>query len=115
MKGFANDLFLSQRLNQAEIVRADSAAAMFELLKAGKLDAASNSRDALLAFVDQAPGFRVLDDSYQDVAHAAALPKGRAEGVAYLNGFIAQARDSGLIARLIARNKLAGEKVAPAA
>ncbi|GAC1616598.1 MAG: transporter substrate-binding domain-containing protein [Candidatus Dormibacteraceae bacterium] len=80
MKGFANDLYLSQHLKQAQIIRADSAAAMFGLLTAGKIDAASNSRDALLAFAGQTPGFRILDDSYQNVAHAAALPKGRPEG-----------------------------------
>ncbi|GAC1374515.1 MAG: transporter substrate-binding domain-containing protein [Acidimicrobiales bacterium] len=112
VKGFANDLYLSRTLKQAAIVRADTLAAEEALLVAGSIDAASFNRDGLLAFTSKTAGYRVLDDSYQDVKHAIAVPKGHGAGLSYVQDFVKSIKANGDVSGALQKNGLVGERVA---
>jgi polar amino acid transport system substrate-binding protein len=47
------------------------------------------------------------------VQQSIALPKGRAAGLAYVSGFVADAKASGLVAEAIAHAGLRGVNVSP--
>jgi polar amino acid transport system substrate-binding protein len=61
----------------------------------------------------QLPGARLLEGSVLAVRQSIALPKGRAAGLAYVAGFVADAKASGFVAESIARAGLRGVNVAP--
>ena len=70
-----------------------------------RLDALSGLRSKLTTDLEKSPGaHRVLDGKFMSVQQAVGCVK-RAEGdevvIDYLRGFIAQAKDSGLIQQLI--------------
>jgi polar amino acid transport system substrate-binding protein len=77
-RGDGSDLRLSQMLKHAELVRADSVAAIIDMVRAGQVDAYARSRVVLLKLSDQAPGSRVLDDGFADIVYVAMVPKGSA-------------------------------------
>jgi polar amino acid transport system substrate-binding protein len=60
------------------------------------------------------PGSRVLDDGFAEISYAAIVPKGQAARLAYLNEFLENAKQSGLVKRIIESLGLQGVKVAPA-
>lgn len=114
-KGFASDLYLSRNLKQAHLVRADTPDSAFALLVTGQADAYATSRDEGLSRVTATTGYRVLDESYNDVMHAVALPKGKNAGLEYLARFLEQLRTNGWIRMELSANGLNGERVAPPA
>jgi polar amino acid transport system substrate-binding protein len=113
-RGDGSDLRLTQTLKHAELVRADSVAAIIDMVRAGQVDAYAGPRVVLLKLSDQAPGSRVLDDGFADIVYIAMVPKGRAGRIAYMSDFIEEAKSSGLVQRTIDRYGLKGIKVAGA-
>jgi polar amino acid transport system substrate-binding protein len=57
-------------------------------------------------------GSRVLEDSYGANFPALAVPKGRAERLAYISEFVEQAKASGVVQRAIDRAGQPGYRVA---
>jgi polar amino acid transport system substrate-binding protein len=55
---------------------------------------------------------RILDGRFTAVQQAAGTPSDRTAGAAYLRGFVAEAKTSGLIIELIARHQVEGLLVA---
>lgn len=111
----AVDLRLSRILRRAELVRADSQAAGFALLRSGRVDAYAAPRPVLTLLSAQLPGSHVVDDGFADIAWAAFVPKGHAGRLAYVSEFVESAKASGLVGQFIEREKLRGIKVAPPA
>jgi ABC-type amino acid transport substrate-binding protein len=64
-------------LKHAELVRADSVAAIIDMVRAGQVDAYAGPRVVLLKLSDQAPGSRVLDDGFADIVYVAMVPRAR--------------------------------------
>jgi polar amino acid transport system substrate-binding protein len=111
----AYDLYLTRTLQHATLLRAANADATFKSFVADKLDALAGLRPQLE--IDQAklPGSRILEGRFTAVQQAAGTPRGRAAGARYLAEFIEDVKASGLVAQWIAKNRIRGLTVAPAA
>jgi ABC-type amino acid transport substrate-binding protein len=101
-------------LKHAELARADSIAAIIDMVRAGQVDAYAGPRVVLLKLSDQAPGSRVLEEGFADIVYVAMVPKGKAGRIAYVSEFIEEAMSSGLVQRTIDRYGLKGIQVAGA-
>ena len=112
-RGDISDLRLSRMLKRAELVRANTIAAMFDLLRTGHADMCAGTRPGLLEESVRLPGFRVLEDRFGVILVAMVVPKGHAERLAYISDFIEEAKVSGLVQRTIERAGLRGVQVAP--
>ena len=111
----AYDLFLSRSLQHAQLVRAPSPEASFELLVAGKVEVLAGVRQPLVANAKKLPGSRVLDGRFMAIGQALGIPKGRDVGAKYLREFIEDVKASGLVARAIEKAGVRGVSVAPSA
>jgi polar amino acid transport system substrate-binding protein len=109
------ELFLSRHLTRAELVRAQSAEAAFDLLATGAVDALAGLRQALIDLAPRLPGSRMLEGRFMAVQQAVGVPRGRAAALAYLRAFVEDAKASGLVARAIAETGARGVAVAPRA
>ena len=109
------ELFLSRSLKRAQLVRAPNADAAIDLLASGTVDALAGLRQALIGLVDKLPGSRMLDGQFMKVPQAVGVPGGRDAGLAYLRGFVEDAKASGLVARAIEKTGARGVSVAPKA
>jgi len=113
-RGDGSDLRLTKVLKQAELVRADSTAAIIDMVRAGQVDAYAGPRVVLLKLSDQSPGSRVLDDGFADIVYVAMVPKDKAGRIAYVSDFIEEAKSSGFVQRAIDQYGLKGVQVAGA-
>jgi polar amino acid transport system substrate-binding protein len=113
-RGDGSDLRLTKTLEHAELVRAESVAAIIDMVRARRVDAYAGPRVVLLKLSDQAPGSRVLDDGFADIVYVAMVPKGKAGRIAYVSEFIEEAKRSGLVQRIIDQYGLKGIQVAGA-
>jgi polar amino acid transport system substrate-binding protein len=111
----AYELFLSRSLERAQLVRAPSADAAFDLLVTGEVDALAGLRQALIRPAETLPGSRMLGGRFMAVQQAVGVPRGRDAGIAYLRGFVEEAKASGLVARAIEKIGARGVFVAPPA
>lgn len=110
-RGDASDLMLSKTLKRAELVHTDTFAAGLELLRTGQVSAFASARTVLTALAAQVPGSRLLEDGFAVFSYGAAVPKGNAARLAYLNEFIDDAKASGLVRQAIERAGLKGVTV----
>ena len=111
----AYGLWLDRNIRHAELVRADSLGGATEQFMRGKLEALAGLKPGLLADLDKLPGARIIEGKFSSVQQAIGTAKRNAAGAAYLNDFVAEAKASGLVARLIERHKVRGLSVAPPA
>jgi polar amino acid transport system substrate-binding protein len=91
------EVILRRTLKQATVVGAPGLAALLDLLKTGKADAAAANKPILFELSAQLPGSRILDGRFSAERAAFALPKGREAGLAYVNKFIEDAKAQGLV------------------
>jgi len=101
-KGAAYDLFLTRSLKQATLVRAEES---FDLFLRDKLEAVAGVKQAVVRFVADHPGVRLLDGRFMEIAQAMCLPKGRPNATRYLAGFVEEMKASGFVADALARAK----------
>jgi polar amino acid transport system substrate-binding protein len=109
----AYDLFLSRDLKHAQLVRASSPGAAFDLILAGKVDVLGGVRQHLVANTAKLPGSRVLDGRFMAIQQALGIPKGREAGISYLREFIEDVKASGLVARALEKAGVQGVSIAP--
>ena len=111
----AYDLFLARSIQYAELIRAPTPDAAFELIVAGKVDVVAGVRQFLVAHAAKLPASRVLDGRFMAIQQALGIPKGRAAGAQYLCEFIEDVKASGLVAQAIEKAGVGGVSVAPRA
>ena len=104
-------LFLSRTIKRAQLVNGNTT----ELLSTGKADIYAASRNLLLTVQERLSGYRLLDEGFDPVRHAIALPRGKGSGLAFVAGFVEDIKTSGAVAEAIARHSMRGINVAPAA
>jgi polar amino acid transport system substrate-binding protein len=107
----AYDLFLTRSIQHAQLVRASSPDAAFELIVAGKVDIVAGVRQHLVANAGKLPGAHVLEGRFMAIQQAVGIPKGREEGAKYLCEFIEDVKTSGLVARAIEKAGVRGVSV----
>ena len=109
----AYDLFLTRNLKHAQLVRASSPEAAFELLVAGKADALGGVRQHLVANTGKLPGSRVFDGRFMAIQQALGIPKAHDASLSYLREFIEEVKASGLVARALEKAGVQGVSIAP--
>jgi polar amino acid transport system substrate-binding protein len=111
----AYDLYLTRTLQHAMLTRAAGADAAFKQFLAEKMDALAGLKPQLEIDHEKLPGSRILEGRFTAVQQAAGTPRGHDIGARYLCAFIEDIKASGLVARTIAKNRIRGLTVAPAA
>jgi polar amino acid transport system substrate-binding protein len=106
--GTAYDLYLARSLKHAELQRTDGQAGAVELFVTEKLDALAGLRPALTRGIEKLPGTRILEGRFTAVQQAIGTKPGNLAAAAFLQKFVAEAKASGLVARLIERHGVAG-------
>jgi polar amino acid transport system substrate-binding protein len=109
----AYELWLSRNIRHAELVRAETIPAAFELFVERRLEVLSGLLPRLVQDVERLPGARVLEGRFTAVQQAVGTPKARAAAARYLQAFVVDVKASGLVAQLIARHGVQGVNVAP--
>jgi polar amino acid transport system substrate-binding protein len=112
-RGAAYDLWLTANLKHATLLRSDSADGPFNQFVAEKLEAYASLRPQLLEDVKKLPGSRILPGNFTTVQQAIGTEKKNKAGAAFLREFVAEAKQTGLVARLIDKHHVAGLSVAP--
>ncbi len=105
----AYDLYLSRTLKHAELHRAKGLAGAFDLFQTEKLDALAGLVPALKENAENLPGSRVLDGRYTSVRQAIGTKPENAGLKAFVEQFIAEAKESGLVAELTEKHGVKGK------
>jgi len=90
---------LGRTFRHAQILPAPSLKAAAEMLSDRRVDAFATNKAILHQMADGLPGARILDGRWGVESLAVAVPKGRERGLAWLDRFIASARQEGLVQR----------------
>jgi polar amino acid transport system substrate-binding protein len=109
----AYDLWLERNIHQATLMRAPTLDGSFKLFAEEKLEVLAGLRPKLIADAALMPGSRILDGKFMAVQQAIGTARGNTAGAAFLETFVAEAKASGLVARLIEKHKVRGLSVAP--
>jgi len=112
-RGAAYELWLTANVKHAVLLRSDAADGPFNQFVAEKLEAYAALRPQLLEDVKKLPGAKILPGSFTSVQQAIGTEKKNAASAAFLCDFVAEAKSSGLVARLIEKHHVAGLSVAP--
>jgi len=108
----AYDLWLTRNIKHAELRRADSIGASYDLFVKERLEVLAGLKPKLLEDVEKLPGARILEGKFTAVQQAIGTPKGRPEGYAFLRKFAEDVKASGLVAELIRKHGIKGLTVA---
>jgi polar amino acid transport system substrate-binding protein len=111
----AYDLWLERNIKHAELFRAQGLDGAFKEFVEKKLDALAGLRPRLLSDVERLPGARILEGHFTAVQQAIGTARQNAAGARFLRDFVEEAKQSGLVARLIEKHKVRGLSVAPPA
>jgi polar amino acid transport system substrate-binding protein len=111
----AYDLYLARNLKQAQLVRAPSPQASFELFANEKLPVLAGVKAAVVEWTKKNPGYRVLDGRFMIIEQAMATPRDRERSVDYLRKFVEEQKANGFVAAALARSGQKDAIVAPPA
>lgn len=112
-RGTAYDLWLERNIKHATLVRSETADGPLNQFVAEGLEALASLRQALLQDVKKVPGARILPGHFTTIQQAIGTEKKNAAGAAFLRDFVAEAKSSGMVARLIQKHRVVGLSVAP--
>ncbi|MDQ5849116.1 MAG: ABC transporter substrate-binding protein [Pseudomonadota bacterium] len=110
----AYDLYLTRSLKQAEIVRAQTSAAVVDLFLKENHEVAAGVKQQLEADARRAPGVRLLPGRFMVINQAMASQRGREAGARYVRAFIEEMKATGFVAKALEDHKVQGAAVAPA-
>lgn len=105
----AYDLWLTRNLKHAELVRGEGLPGAYARFVDEGLDLLAGLRPALIEDAAKLPGSTVLDGHYMSVAQAICCAPGKPAALAFLTGFVMEARASGLVQGLIDRHGVTGK------
>jgi len=114
--GVSVDLYLARTLKNAELIhlpRSTSEEEAAGLLLTNEIDAYAANTERLAVIAASDPRLRVVDGSLMAALQSIVVVKGNSAGLAYLNAFLDDARESGLLQQIVGRYGLAGVEVAP--
>lgn len=115
-QGSAYDLFLTRELVHATIVRAPTSPTVVSTFVERGLDVAAGVRQQLQADMQRHPGLRLLDGRFMVIEQAMGTPTTRgAAGAHALAAFVEARKADGFVAAALARHRIEGASVAPAA
>lgn len=110
----AYDLWLTDHLKHAELVRVDTIDESFETFKRDNLQVLAGLRPALLNQQPKMPGATILDKSFTAVQQSIGCKPGNDTTASYLKNFVNESIKNGLIESLIEKHGVTGKlSVAP--
>lgn len=110
----AYDLWLTDNLKHAELIRVPTIDESFEIFVADKLEVLSGLRPALQTQAEKFPGSVLLDDSFTAIQQSMGCRLGDSDVAAYIEDFVRRSIAEGRVARLIEKHGVAGRlSVAP--
>jgi len=114
--GVSVDLYLTRTIKNAELVhlpRSTSEPEATRMLLANEIDAYAANTERLAVMAADEPQIRVVDGSLMSAKQSIVVARGNAIGLDFLNAFLDDARDSGLLERIVGAYGLAGVEIAP--
>lgn len=112
----AYELWLSDNIQNAELVLAEGIQASFDLFVERKLDALAGLRPRLVDDVKKLAGSRILDGRFTAVQQAIGTKRDRPKAAAFLREFVEESKASGFVESLIRKHGVEGRlTVAPPA
>jgi|SRR5688500_2816533 polar amino acid transport system substrate-binding protein len=111
----AYDLYLSNNLKHAQLVRAEGIPSSVALFVAQKLEALAGLKPGLMAEAQKLPGARVLEGQVTAVQQSIGAPKDRKAAAQFLRDFVEDVKRSGLVGRMVEKHGVKGIHVAPPA
>jgi polar amino acid transport system substrate-binding protein len=112
-RGAAYCLWLERNIKQAKLIMSDTADGPFNQFVAEKLEAYASLKPQLLTDAAKLPGSKILPGNFSTVQQAIGTAKANSAGAGFLRDFVAEAKSSGLVARLIEKHHVKGLSVAP--
>jgi polar amino acid transport system substrate-binding protein len=102
------ELYLTQTLRNATLVRTKGFAASIKLFNERRADALAGLKPALLNSMDKMPDARMLEGKFMTVNHGLGTPRDRHAAAEYLKAFVEEMNASGFVARSIERHGVQG-------
>jgi polar amino acid transport system substrate-binding protein len=97
-------------------VRAPTSPAVVDTFMESRAEVAAGVKQQLEADARRLGGLRLLDGRFMVIQQAMGTPKSRgAEAAAFLAAFVEEMKASGFVADALARHRIEGASVAPAA
>jgi len=96
-KGSTSERTLPARFKNATIVPAESVKLAIGMLSRGELDVYATNKPTLFEMSDSMPDARILDGNWGLEHMAVAIPKGRDEGLHFVEAFVQDVQSSGLL------------------
>ncbi len=98
------ELYLTQTLRNATLIRTKGFTASIDLFKVRRVDALAGLKPDLLNSMGTMPEARMLDGKFMTVNHGLGTPLQRRAAVEYLKAFVEEMNASGFVARSIERH-----------
>lgn len=115
-KGSAYDLYLTRELKSAQIMRAPTSPAVVQAFLTENADVAAGVKQQLEMDAARTGGLRLLPGRFMVIQQAMGTPTSRgAEAAAVLSAFVEEMKTSGFVRDSLARHRIEGAIVAPAA
>lgn len=105
----AYDLWLTENLHNATLVRSASMDDSFNLFREQSLEVLAGLRPRLMEDAKTIPGSRLMDESFTAVQQSIGCLPGKTEAADFLNRFVVDSISSGLVARLIEKHGVSGK------
>lgn len=105
----AYDLWLTENLTSATLVRAPSMDESFDVFQQQSLEVLAGLRPRLLNDVEKIPGSTLMNDSFTAVQQSIGCQPGRLEGAEFIQSFVRSSIESGFVESLIERHGVAGK------
>jgi polar amino acid transport system substrate-binding protein len=93
-------------LKNAKVTGYQTYGEIFDLLKAGEIDAFALSRDQLNKMAQKIPGTHVLDETFKKTVTAVAVPPGHPQALAFVTRFMNDATTNGMLRKAYDNNGL---------
>jgi polar amino acid transport system substrate-binding protein len=107
-KGSTSERTLPEKFKNATIVPAESVKLAIGMLSQGELDVYATNKAILFEMSDSIPGARILDGNWGLEHIAIAIPKGREQGLPFVEAFVKDVQSSGLMEQMQQKAGLRG-------
>ena len=114
-RGSAYDLYLTRSLKNAQLARAPTSPAVVDNFLIHNADVAAGVKQQLQADATRIGGLRLLPGRFMVIEQAMGVPAGRGASLDALKAYVEWAKRSGFVAAALARHRIEGAIVAPAA
>ena len=107
-KGSTSERTLPEKFKHANIVPAESVKLAIGMLSQGEFEVYATNKAILFEMSDSIPGARILDGNWGLEHIAIAIPKGREQGLPFVEAFVKDVQSSGLLQQIQQKAGLRG-------